>query len=260
MAVARAVTGANQSEGVGRAPETKRQRSLPQAPSRTVSGRVSDQGPAMRLSEQSVARPRRLSAGSAPPRSRNQMASAPAATSKACRPPVAGTSARLASGGSAPGGAMSVARSGAVLAMIVRPSGVHVGSAHQAGAVVRRTGASRPSARAFQRAPPDSSHVTNATQRLSGDQAGMNSRARALAVRRRGAPVTSAIQMRPSDEKATCPLGAVACCCTRRVRTGPVASRCGKCSVGVTSSETSAMNGITVSLPLCTPRRWILPP
>ena len=175
-------------------------------------------------------------------------------------PPLAATSARLASGGSAPGGTMSVARSGEVLAMIVRPSGVQVGSAHHAGAVVRRTGASRPSARAFQRAPPDSSHVTKATQRLSGDQAGMNSRARAVVVRRRGAPVASAIQMRPSDENATCPLGAVVCCCTRRVRTGPVASRCGKRSVGVTSNATSTEKGITVSLPSCTPRRWSFPP
>ena len=53
-----------------------------------------------------------------------------------------------------------VAPNVAVSATIESPAGVHTGSAYQAGSADSRTGAPRPSAGAFHRCPPVSSHVT----------------------------------------------------------------------------------------------------
>jgi len=184
-----------------------------------------------------------------------------AAPSMLGAPPAAGTSARCASAGATPGGARRLERSGAVTAVIVRPSALHDGEIQSAGTVVRRTGGAPPSARAFHSAPPSSSHVTYATQRPSGDQAGMNSRARGVAVSRRaGPPARSVTQRRPSVEKAVRPSGAVASCCTRRERTAPVSTRCATRMVGTTSKDTSVEKGMMVSEPSRTPSRWMRPP
>ena len=141
-------------------------------------------------------------------------------------PPLAGTMASCRSGGKPPGGAMSVERNGAVSVTMADPSGVHAGSMYNAADDVRRTGSPCPLARVFQSAPPDSSHVTKAIHRPSGEVAGMNSRARTVRVTRRaGRVLLSASHTRPSAEKLTDPDGPAARCCARRACTSPVSTR-----------------------------------